>query len=86
MPEAMSTPVSVSGDLPPVALFSPEPPSSVLAAVGLAEVAFLEASLPASEPMTMQRLPTLGEVIVSINGDTKYLTLSEMATIEEVRS
>ena len=70
----------------PVALFSPEPPSSVLAAVGLAEVASLEASLSASEPMTMQRLPTFGEGIVSLNVDTKYLTLSETATIEEVRS
>ena len=70
----------------PVALFSPEPQSSVLAAVGLAEVASLEASLPASEPMTMQRLPTFGEGIVSLNVDTKYLLLSETATIEEVRS
>ena len=59
MPEAMSTPVSVTGDLPPVDLFSPVPPSSVLVAVGLAEVASLEASLPASEPMTLQRVPPL---------------------------
>ena len=76
MSEAMSTPFIVSGDVAPVALFSPEPPSSVLAAVGLAEVASLEASLPASEPMTLQRIPTYGDGIVTINVDAKLPMLS----------
>ena len=34
----ISTPMSITGDVAPVALFSPEPPSSVQVAVGLAEV------------------------------------------------
>ena len=81
----ISTPMSITGDVAPVALFSPEPPSSVQVAVGLAEVASLGASLPAADSTTMQRLSTFGDGSVSINVDTKYLTLSEMSTIEDVR-
>ena len=68
-----------------VALFSPEPPSSTQVAVGLAEVASLGASLPAPDSTTMQRIPPFGDGSVSINVDSKYLTLSEMATMDDVR-
>ena len=81
----ISTPMSITGDVAPVALFSPEPPSSTQVAVGLAEVASLGASLPAADSTTMQRLPPFGDNSVSINVDSKYLILSEMATIDEVR-
>ena len=65
----MSTPVSVSGDVAPVALFSPEPQSSAQVAEGLAEVASLEVWLTALGSMTMQRVPTYRDEIVSINVD-----------------
>ena len=82
---SLSTPMSITGDVAPVALFPPEPQSSTQVAVGLAEVASLGASLPAADSSTMPRIPPFGDNSISINVDSKYLILSEMATIDEVR-
>ena len=49
-------------------------------------MASLGASLPAPDPVILQRIPTFGDGIVSINVDTKHLMFSEFAAIEDVRN